>query len=140
MVVSGLKVTLVPGALSCLAGTDQRSFGLAGRVLLRPRVAFAPDLEIQLFGEGIHAAHADAMQAAGDFVAVGIEFAAGVEFGHDDLSGGDAFLLVDADRNAAAVIFHGHRVIIADDHLDMGGIAGERFVDGIVDDLVDQMV
>ena len=66
---------------------------------------------MQLFGERVDAAHADAVQAAGNFVAVGIELAAGVQLGHDDLRRRDAFFFVHIDRDAAAVIDDRNRIV-----------------------------
>jgi len=41
-------------------------------------VAVAPDLDVELPGERVDATDADAMQAAGDLVSGGVEFAAGM--------------------------------------------------------------
>ena len=43
-------------------------------------------------------------------------------------------------RDAAAVVDHGDGVINVDGDVDAGGVAGERFVDGVVDDLIDEVV
>ena len=48
--------------------------------------------------------YADAVQAARHLVRVLVELTAGVELGHDDLGRRDAFLFVDVDRDAAAVV------------------------------------
>ena len=81
------------------------------------------------------------MQAAGDLVAAAVaELAARVQHGEDDLDRRPAFLGMDGDRNAAPVIGDGHRVVGVDDHVDAGAVTGERLVDGVVDDLVDQVV
>ena len=74
----------------------------------------APDFQLQRFGQRVDAAHADAVQAAGNFVAVGIELAAGVQLGHHDLRRRDAFFLVHVHRNAAAVVDHRDRVVDVD--------------------------
>ena len=52
---------------------------------------------------------ADAVQAAGNLVGVLVEFSAGMQLGHDDLGRRDAFALVDAGRDAAAVVADGAR-------------------------------
>ena len=44
------------------------------------------------------------------------------------------------DGDAAAVVGDGDRVVGVDDDLDLVGLAGQRLVDGVVDDLVDQVV
>jgi hypothetical protein len=63
-----------------------------------------------------------------------------MELGHDDLGGRDAFLLMDADRNAAAVIGDRARAVGVERHRDGVAITFERLVDRIVDDLVDHVV
>ena len=42
--------------------------------------------------------------------------------------------------NAAAVVAHGDGAVGVEHDLDRGGVAGERFVDGIVDDLIDHVM
>ena len=46
----------------------------------------------------------------------------------------------DADRDAAAVVDDGDRVVGVDGDVDAGAVAGEGFVDRVVDDLVDEVV
>src|SRR6266581_2574302 len=70
-----------------------------------------------------------AVQAAGNLVGVLVELSARVQLGHDDLGRGNAFALVNVDRNAAAVVAHRHRAVGIEHDFDGGGMAGERFVD-----------
>ena len=91
-------------------------------------------------GEGIDAAHADPVQTPGDLVAVLVEFSAGTNLGHHDLQGTDAFLLVDADRNAPAVVVDGHPIAGRDGHADGVTVSGKGLVNRVVDHLVDQVV
>ena len=51
-----------------------------------------------------------------------------------------ARLGVDAHRNAAAIVAHGHLAVFVDDDLDAVAVAGQRLVDAVVDDLVDQVM
>ena len=80
------------------------------------------------------------MQAARDLVGVLVEFSAGMELGHDDLGGGYAFALVDVGRNAAAVVADGAGTVGIEANEDFLGVAGERLVDGVIDDLVDHVM
>ena len=79
------------------------------------------------------------MQAARNLVGILVEFAAGMELGHDDFGRRNAFAVVDVDGNAAAVVAHRHRTVGVERHLT-GGMAGQRLVDGVVDDLVDHVM
>ena len=54
--------------------------------------------------------------------------------------GGLARLLVDVDRNAVAVIGDPHPTVLEDDDIDEIAATGERFVDRVVDDFIDQMM
>jgi len=97
-------------------------------------LAVAPDGEAQPLGERVHHRHADAVQAARHLVAVGVELAAGVQLGHHDLGRRALHLVVvlDAGRNAAAVVEHRDRVVGMDGDNDLVAEAGERLVDRVV--------
>src|SRR5213082_592643 len=99
-------------------------------------LAVAPDFELQLAGQRVDHRDADAVQAARNLVGVLVEFTAGMQLGHDDLGSGNAFALVDVDRYAATVVAHRDGIVGVEDDFDQGGVAGERLVDRVVDDLV----
>ena len=48
--------------------------------------------------------------------------------------------LVKAYRDPAAVILHGAGSVLAEGDPDFAAVSGQMFIDGIVDDLIDQMV
>ena len=113
----------------------------AARVGLAPDVAVAADLDVQLLRQRVDDGEADAVQAAGDLVAAAVaELAAGVQDGQHDLGGRLLLLLHDRDGDAAAVVDDGDGVVRVDRDRDGVVAAGERLVDGVVDDLVDQVV
>src|SRR5690606_12522160 len=93
--------------------------------------------QLEALGERVDDGRADAVQAAGDLVAAATELAAGMQDREHDLSGAAAELVVllDVDRDAAAVVAHGDRVVGMDEDLDRVAVAGERLVDRVVDDL-----
>ena len=80
------------------------------------------------------------MQAAGDLIRRVVELAAGVQDGENDLKGRDLLHGVLVHRDAAAVVHDGHGVVGVDRHEDLRAEAGQRLVDGVVDDLPDQVV
>ena len=59
---------------------------------------------------------------------------------HDYLNGRSVLSRMHIDRDTAAVVSDRHNTILVDHHLDHCAIAGKRFIDTIVDYLVDQMV
>jgi hypothetical protein len=63
-----------------------------------------------------------------------------VQDGHDHLDRGLVLLLVQVDRDAAAIVFDPHRVVLADGDVDRVAVPGERFIHCVVDDFVDQVV
>ena len=77
---------------------------------------------------------------AGDRVAASAELAAGVQHREHDLDGRTLLDGVHVDRDAAAVVDDGDRAVCAQGDRDVVGVAGHRLVDGVVDDLVDQVV
>ncbi len=141
MLLSGRKWTLVPMRFDG-AHLAQLADGRALGVVLLPGEAVAPDLDVELLRERVDAADADAVQAAGDLVVGGVELAAGVEHGEDDLHGGHLLAVDDlvVDGDAAAVVDDGDGVVDVDGDVDACGVAAEGLVDGVVDDLIDEMV
>ena len=81
------------------------------------------------------------MQSAGDLVAAALaELPAGVEHGQHDLDCGPALLLHDRDRNPPAVVDDRYRIIGMNRDRDRVAVARQRLVDGVVHDLVDEVV
>ena len=111
----------------------ERGNGFATAEFDKMLFAFAPDGEFQPVGKGVYYGYAHAVQAAGDFVAVVVELAACVQDGHDDFGGGAAFFGVDAGGDAAPVVFDGDGFVGVDGHGDVVAVAGQRFVNGVVE-------
>jgi hypothetical protein len=80
------------------------------------------------------------VQPAGDRVSAAAELAAGVQHREHDLDRGTTLGLVDVDRDASAVVDDAHAAVGEDRHIDRCGMARKRLIDGVVDDLVDEMV
>ena len=120
---------------------DERALRLAALVLLAPDVAVAADLDLQQLRQRVDDRDADAVQAARDLVAAAVaELAAGVQDGEHDLDGRQLLLLHDPDGDAAPVVDDRDGVVGVDRDVDARAVAGERLVDGVVDDLVDEVV
>src|SRR5690606_13462806 len=95
---------------------------------------------VDLFRQGVDDGDADAVKTTGDGVSAATELSAGVQDRHHDLDGRLLLLLVDVDRNTAAVVGDSESAVLADEHPDVVAVPGERFIDGVVDDLVDEVV
>ena len=98
------------------------------------------DLDLQPLGKGVDDRRAHAVQTAGDLIAPAAEFAARVQDGIDDLQRGLAGLGLNVDGDAAAIVGDGDGVALVDGHNDVLAVSGQRLVDRVVDDLIDQMV
>ena len=136
--VSGLKVTFVPRRLvvPVISRSRSRRAALVGLLI---DLAVAPDFEVERLGQRVDDRDADAVQAARHLVAVVVELAAGVEHRQHDF-GRRLAALVPIDRDAAAVVDDGDRAVDVNRDVDLIAEAGQRLVDGVVDDFVDEMV
>ena len=82
----------------------------------------------------------DAVQPAGHLVARAAELGPGVERRHRRLHAGQAGRGVDVDGNAPPVVMDGNRGVLRDLDRDPVAVPGHRLVDGVVHDLVDQVM
>src|SRR6201998_2080981 len=80
-------------------------------VTLLPNCAIALNFEFEKVGKSVDDGNADAVETAGNFVGVTVEFAAGVKNGEDDFCGGTLLGGVHVHGNAAAVVDHGYGVV-----------------------------
>ena len=80
------------------------------------------------------------MQPSGDLVGVLVELSARMELGHDDFQSRHPLIFVVIHRNSATIILDTERSILVDDHIDFGRMSCHRFVDAVVNNLVDQVV
>src|ERR1700683_3276887 len=126
--------------LARLAGRLQLRGGHALFVGLFPDFAFAPDFQIEPVGKRVDDRDADAVQAAGNFVGVAVEFSAGVQDGHDDFGGGLFFGGVHVHGNAAAVVNYSDAVVFVHSDVDLVAEYGHGFVHGIVRNFPDQVM
>ena len=114
---------------------------VAARELLAVDLAVAAHLGDEPLGERVDDGDADAVQAAGDLVAVAAELAAGVELREDDRQRRLALALdMMSTGMPRAPVADRHRVVGVEGHLDAVVAARESLVDRVVDDLVDEVV
>ena len=103
-------------------------------------VAVFVNLYLHPLRQGIHHRGAHAMKAAGDLIAPAAELAAGVKHGVNHLQGRPPGLGLDVHGDAASVIGNGDGIAGIDGHGDVRAVAGQGLVDGVVHDLVHQVV
>ncbi len=95
------------------ARLGQLGGGNALGIFLLPDGAVAADLQIELLGERVDAADADAVKTAGNLVGGAVELSAGVQHGHHHLGCGQALAVHIhlIHGNAAAIVDHGDGVV-----------------------------
>jgi len=103
------------------------------------QVALVLVLDDQPLAERVDDRRPDAVQAAGHLVAATAELAAGMQLGEHQRHGGDP-LRVRARGDAAAVVDDPHASVGEQRDDDLVAVARERLVDGVVDDLRDEVV
>src|SRR5690606_4861557 len=99
-------------------GLDAAVLHEAARELELVHLALAANRQAQPLAERVHAAHAHAVQATRDLVAVLVELAASVQFGQRDLGRTAPGLVLvvelDAGGDAAPVVHHADGVVGVD--------------------------
>ena len=80
------------------------------------------------------------MQAAGNLVGRVVEFTAGMQGGHDQFQGRNLFRGMHIHRNTPSVIFNRYRVVFVNRHPYSFTVAGQGFVNTVVDNFPDEMV
>ena len=139
---SGRNQIVVPVASPSAIGP--RTLHVADRVaaleLLAVDLAVAANRGDEPLGERVDDGDADAVEAAGDLVAVAAELAAGVELREDDREGGQPLLLHHVDRDARAPVDDRDGMVGMEGDLDAVVATLEGLVDGVVDHLVDEVM
>ena len=98
------------------------------------------DLNGQPLAQSVDHGRAHAVEAAGDLIAPAAELSAGVEYGEHHLQGRAAGLSLDIHGDSPAVIRDGDGIALVDLHGDLGAIACQRLVNGVIHDLINKMM
>ena len=119
----------------------QLADGMAALKAHHVRPLVARHIHFHPFRQGIDHGRAHAMQPAGSLIGLAVEFAAGMQRGHDDFQ---RRLVLEfgmrIDGNAAAIVADHQHVALFQFHLDAAGMAGHCFVHGIVEDFRSQVM
>ena len=129
----GMEVDGRPGAAR-RAGLLQRAGRLAALERHLPARAVALDRRVQIAGQRVDDARADAVQTAGGLVVLTLELAARVEHREDDFERALLGRRVLVDRNASPIVGDGDRAAVLVQHdVDVRGVAVHRLVHGVVE-------
>ena len=102
---------------------------LALGIFLHVDFPSASNLGAQIVGQGVDAAHTDAMQTARHLIGTFVELTAGMEHCENHLKGTLMLLLVHVHGDTAAVVHNGDGVILVDCYFNMSAESGESLVD-----------
>ena len=123
-----------------VANLLERRLWLTQMIGLLVDVTVTTNGQQQLVREGVNYRDTHAVKAAGYLVGVVIKLTASVQHGHDDLCGGAALLLVHVYRDTPAIVTHRDRTVGMDLDQNIGAVASERLVNGVIDDLEHHVV
>ena len=107
-------------------------------------LAIATHCQFELLGQGIHARHAHAMQAAGHFVRILVKLAASMQLGHHNLGSATLGLMFvvpfDTGRDTATIVCNRDGIIGVNGDVNFGAVTCQRFINGVVEHLEHQMM
>ena len=102
--------------------------------------SFAHHLSHETAGQRIHHARAHTVQTRRHLVATATKLTTSVQHRQHGLERAEASLGVLVHRDTAPVVRHHQATIGQDTYIDARGIAGNRFINGVISNLLDQMV
>jgi len=105
-----------------------------------PVAAIAPHIQNQAVGERVHAAHAHAVQTARDLVGVRVKLAACMQHGEHHFGCRATQLWVHAHGYSSAIVLNRTTAVGVQNDRNLRAVACQGLIDGVVDDLVDQMM
>ena len=123
-----------------LASRADAVLGDPAEVLLKVIAPVARDLHFKVLGKGVYDRNPDAVQAARNLVGVGVEFAPGVQVGHDHFQGRNALVAVPVHGDAATVVGNLAVPVRGQLHRDSAAVPGHDLVHAVVDHLVHAVV
>ena len=103
-------------------------------------LAAPPHPDVQPLGEGIDHRHPHPVQAAGKLIVFHRELAPGMQPRQDHFNARQLFFGMQIHGHAAPVVSDFQRAVGVQRHIDAAGIAGNRFIHAIVDNLLRQVV
>ncbi len=125
-----------------LTGTDhlQRITYLSPFVPLSVELSLAADRNLQPFGKRIDDRSSHSMESAGYLISSAAEFSARVQDCEYHLHCRLSRFMIDPGWDPSPVIFHCDGIICMNRHLDVSAVPGKRLINGIIHDLIYQMM
>jgi hypothetical protein len=98
------------------------------------------DLNFEVRRQSVYYRATHTVQTTGDGVSAAAELSTGVEDGENNLYGRLTFGGVNVDGDTAAVVNDADAAVFAHEDFDVITVTGERLINRVVDDLIDQVV
>src|SRR5690606_12104282 len=114
--------------------------GIAALIFLHVNLAAAAHLGLGPFAQRGDRLGAHAVQTGGCFVSALVEFRACANRRHDQFERGSSSFTMNVNGNAAAIVADGYAAVEIDLYLNIAAIAAERFINTVINQLIDQMV
>lgn len=109
-------------------------------IFLLENLAFALNGYFQIAAKGVHATHTYPVQTTGNLIGVFVEFTTCVQHGHNHLQGRSFLLGVHGSGDTPAIVLNGDGIVFVNGNFNILAIAGEGFIDRVVDHLINQVV
>ena len=118
----------------------QRIAHFSSLISLTIDLTFTVNCNFQPVRQCIYNRCPNAMKSSGYFVSSTAEFSSRMKNSKYHLNCRFSSFMVDACRNSTSIIFHSDRIIHVDRDLDMSAISSQCLINGIIYDLIHQMV
>ncbi len=138
-----LRIGLKTDTSACFFGCAadfQFCDGLATLKALKINIAVLVNFDFEPFGKRIDNRCANTMQTAGNFIPAAAKFATRMQNCKNDRNGRDSRLVVDANRNTAAVVRHADNIAGQNGNVDFVAISRKGLINRVVNDFVDKVV
>ena len=105
-------------------------------IFLSPDLPFPANLGNQSRGKRIDTRNTHSMQSTGNFIRILVELTTGMQYRHYHFQSRFILFGMSRRRYSPPIILDRNRIIFVDDYLNMVTISSQRFIDGIIHNLV----
>ena len=113
--------------------------GISPLIFILIKKTAAANADGHSFRKSVYHGRSHSVEASAGLVRIVIKFSSGVKCCKHHALRAHTFFM-HSDRNASSVVLHCTGAVRLKDHLDRGAESGKMFIDGVVHDLIDQMI
>ena len=119
---------------------SQRIHDFTSLITLVIFLAILINIDLQPLRKGINYRRTYTMKSARYLVSAAAELTAGMKNRKYDFYSRKSRFFLDSNRNTTSIINDGDGIVGVDGHIDLGTISGQSLVNGVVNDLIYQMM